>query len=177
MITIFARIILVVSLIFLMFQDIKNRKISWPLLLVMPVAFFLTGQIESFNAEYFGNVLFNVAFVILQLAIAAGYFFLKEKKVKNLINNKLGIGDILFLLSITFIFSKVNFIVFYVSGLLFSMIIYLFLLGLKAVKQKTIPLAGLLSAYLLIVFVCSLFLKFSFLNDSLLINILSLLYV
>src|SRR5688572_27828161 len=102
--------------------------------------YFHTG---SFKQTLFYSFI-NAGFVLLQFALLKLYFSLKKNGNSRLINEKIGLGDLLFLLAACFFFSPFNFLLFYCSSLLFAMIFHLLLC--KIIKDTkfslTIPLAG-----------------------------------
>ena len=170
MFVVIAQIIFILNLLILIYQDIKNRKIFFGLSISFPFVFLVAQKDFIFNKSYLFDVLFNVSFIIFQLVIVSIYFFFKEKKIFNPIDSKLGLGDIIFLFSTTFIFSRINFILFIISGLLFSIILFLLCKFIQKRISQTIPLVGFMSIYLIIIYISSFIIKFSFFKD---INIYS----
>lgn len=164
-------IIIVLLLLLIVWQDFKYRLISWPLIPLIFISFLAKGFFIKPFAELTNYTVINACFIALQLAILTLYISLKNKKITNIINSQLGLGDILFFIAITIAFSPFNFILFYISGLIFSLLCYQLFLKIKTSATKEIPLAGLLSI-VLIMLVLSDFRGDNqlFYNDSFLIN-------
>jgi hypothetical protein len=145
-------ILLVLLLIFI--QDIKYRFVYWILFPVL-ILLFITGAIIHHEAflqigTQFG---FNVAFLLLQLLILSAYFSFKQKKLVNLTQTLLGWGDILFLVSVAFYFSFLNFLVFYIGSL--TMVLIIWTISQSVSENKKIPLAGLQAMTLILFLVCN----------------------
>lgn len=133
--------ILTVLLLFLFYQDLRYRAIYWicfPFLLVLVV--LLSLEHSDLSALLFNGGI-NTAFFILQLLILSMYFSIKRGKLINITKQYLGWGDVLFLIAITFCFSPLNYILFYISSLIIIMIIAL--MGSSKAKEFKVPLAGL----------------------------------
>ena len=90
----------------------------------------------------------NIGFVIVNVLGLFFYYSFKEKKVVNPIDTRIGLGDILFFLAITPLFSLKSYILFFIIGMLFSLIIHVVINAIK--PQKTVPLAGYLALILVI---------------------------
>lgn len=152
-----------------MLQDFKHRLISWPLIPLLLLCFLTQGFIKIPMAELLHNTFFNLAFIVLQLLALSIYISLKNKKLVNIVDSYIGLGDILFFAVITTAFSPVNFIIFYIAGLLFTLISYGIYVSLKKSGSKEIPLAGTMSLALIIVLLADCFsLGNYFYNDTLL---------
>ena len=61
-----------------------------------------------------------------------------------------GLGDLLLFIALAFTFASVSFIILFVFGLLFSLILHL--LFKNKSKLKTVPLAGYLSLFFLVAY-------------------------
>ena len=60
----------------------------------------------------------------------------------------IGLGDVLFFLAITPLFNLKTYILFFIIGMIFSLVIHISVNAIK--KQKTVPLAGYLSIILIV---------------------------
>lgn len=134
----------------LAFQDFRYRAISWFLLPLLLLTFFYSG-LQAIDLSQFGKYFsFNFSFILLQMVVLTVYVSLKNKKFTNIVNEFIGVGDILFFVVICAAFSPSNFILFYVFSLLFSLLVVaghrIFARG----GNKEVPLAGLFSVVLLI---------------------------
>jgi hypothetical protein len=108
----------------------------------------------------------NLSIVFINLLGVTLFISLKEKKVKNIIDSYLGLGDVLFFLVLTTIFSPINFMVFFLGSMLISTIIYGSIQLANQQKQTFIPLAGAMSVMLIISLVLQLAIpSLNFYND------------
>lgn len=65
--------------------------------------------------------------------------------------NTFGLGDILLFVALAFTFASMSFIIFFIFGLVFSLLLHL-LLKHKS-KLKTVPLAGYLSLFFSVAYI------------------------
>ncbi len=164
-----ADLLIFFSLIVIVFQDFKQRQISW---FLIPLA--LTGVlIRSMTSENnnLNNFLFNITFISVQLVLLTIYFSIKNKKFLNIIDTCLGLGDVLFFVVVSAFFSPLNFIVFYVCSMILTLtgIIVYNLLSKK--RTKDIPLAGAMAVVLIVLLTTTLvFPHIDFYNDTYLLT-------
>ena len=142
-------IILLILLFIVVWQDFRERKISW-LLLPLLFAVFVFADIQKSN---FGNIAssftINSGFILIQLLLLSIYFSLRNKKFTNIINTYIGIGDILFFIVICAAFSPVNFLLFYLLGLLLTIVGFLIYTSIMKRATAEIPLAGSMAALMM----------------------------
>lgn len=134
------------------FQDFRYRAISWinfPLLFALCI---MLGILDQGLWHMLYNLLYIFLFVVLQLLLVTLYFSIRKARIINIVNNYLGIGDILFLLAISPIFTLSHFIVFVVFSLCLTLILFSIIELLKLKRKPTIPLAGFLAAILIVLF-------------------------
>jgi hypothetical protein len=139
-------IIIAACLVLLVYQDFKDRLVDW---YIFPIL-FMSGITYDFQFSHQFNViplLIGIQFLGIQLLSITAYFSLKHKRLTGIIDTQIGLGDILCWFSLLPYFSVVNFIVFYISSLLLSILIYTLFL-----TKETIPLAGIQSLFFLIIF-------------------------
>lgn len=149
--------LLLISLIIIIFQDIKYRAIH----IILPIVVLLFSvAINYFESTLqFQDILYNIIFVTINIGGLFIYFSIKEKRFFNPVNTMLGIGDILFFIAITPLFHLKAFILFFIVGLIFSLLIHLVINAFK--KVETIPLAGYLAIFLSINIVAKTMFKFN----------------
>ncbi len=139
-------VLLIILLFLVLYQDSKMRTLH----VIIPVLVFVVSLLinyVSLDLE-FKDILKNIGFLLLNITGLTLYFSLKRKAFSNPINRDIGLGDIVFFIAITPLFKLETFIVFFVIGLVFSLVLYTIVLWFK--KIETIPLAGYLSLYLVI---------------------------
>lgn len=161
-------------LIVIIMQDFKHRLISWPLIPLLLVCFIVNGLQFVDAEELVMYVLLNNAFVFLQLLAFSIYISVKNKKPINIINTYIGIGDILFFVVLTAAFSPINFIAFYVSSLIFTLVFSLVGFRRSPIKEQEIPLAGIISIILIPIIIQVFWpIGINYYSDHLLLNWLS----
>lgn len=167
--------ITVIILAIIIYQDFKIKAISWYLLPVLFIPVIIKGlQYLCFQLllQYF---LINIVFVLLLFIGVTIYYSIKNKKLTNIINTSIGLGDILFFIVLCSTFSTINFIIFILITLILISIIYGILIYLLKISDKRIPLAGNMAIFLIILILLNFIVKvFNFYDDNLVLSILSI---
>lgn len=134
-------------LIGIAYQDVKLRAIHF----ILPLLLFVAAiGIWSFtSAVVFRELVFSAGFLFLCLFAIVIQFSLKEKALSNPFNKVFGVGDIAYLLAVIPLFSFRNYLVYIVTGMIFSLLLHVIIQQFQ--QQNTIPLAGYLSVYLVLV--------------------------
>jgi len=141
-------IIAFLLLALLCYQDFKEKQVYWFIFPLLAATFAIKGYMQLDVNIYLNYILLNMAFMVLNLALLTLYFSIKEKKILLITRRHIGWGDILFFAAVCFAMTTLNFIVFFVCGLLFSLVVASVLLILKK-EEKRIPLAGILSFFMI----------------------------
>lgn len=147
---IIVEILLFIVLGIIVFQDMKFRAISWVLIPALCVLLFVKSSLAFETENLLSNVIINCSFVIVQLVLLTIYISFKNSKMTNIINTYLGIGDILFFIAISIAFSPLNYILFYVLSLTFTMFFFVAYKTVKKNASQEIPLAGSMAAMLIL---------------------------
>lgn len=140
------KVVIILLLVWVFLQDLKHRAVYWfsyPLLAIVFLSLNLLAGLSS--KELLQSTTINFAFLLVQWLIVSAYFCIKYKAWVIITSNLLGWGDVLFLLTLCFYFSILNFILFYVLSLVIVLIIWLGGQKMFLIKSKQIPLAGLQS--------------------------------
>lgn len=141
---VFVKIAILALLLLIFAQDLRSRSVYWFLFPVLTALFMLL----TFSHAYaWPTVLINIGFLLLQFLLVSVYFSVKRGRRVNITAGLLGWGDLLFLLSIAFYLSVLNFLFFYIASLLFVLLF-------AAKRYKHIPLAGL-QALLFLIFLAT----------------------
>ncbi len=116
------------------------------------IALFVVVCLVSIGANIFDfhNLVKVFLFVLINIIVLIIYYSFKYKTFVNPINNFLGVGDILFFIAVMPLFNLLNYMLYFITGLIFSLVFY-FVYRLFFKKNGTIPLAGFLSLYLIII--------------------------
>jgi hypothetical protein len=102
----------------------------------------------------FREILLNTIIISLQMAFVWLYFKIFRPNEKGFIDKKLGLGDVLLLYALAFIFSPVALVIFILMVCILSLLISLAIYFLKRLPTPlTIPFAGNLSFAIAVVFI------------------------
>jgi hypothetical protein len=169
------------SLVMIARQDYRSRSVHWfwfPLLALGGLSLNL-GQGHSLGGAL-ANSAWNLLFLALQFALLNGYFYLRQRirpaspalsvKLSVKLSDKIGAGDICFLIAACCAFSPLNFILFYLCSLLFSILAWLSRRLLNRSFDPSIPLAGLQASFFILVLWACLILNVPLSNDDLLLS-------
>jgi hypothetical protein len=137
------KIAILIILLLLFIQDISSRSVYWFLFPVLIICLVIVRVQSQSLTELWQPVLINIGFVTLQLVILTLCFYFKNGRWINITDQLLGMGDVLFLLSIAFYLSVLNYLFFYITSLLIILSFWLVFQSLTAKKSDHIPLAGL----------------------------------
>jgi len=122
---------------FIAFEDYFHKEIS----ILWLIVFF--ALITAFSTIYqkwnINNLLLNLGVLIFMFLILKAIMVFRRRKSQKLINQEIGLGDIIILLVFSLVFSPLNFIVFLDVTLIIGLIYYL----IKRKETKKIPLAGI----------------------------------
>ena len=129
-------------------QDRKDREVYW---FLFPIIAFATGVLlyNSMLPELFYiTLIINLLFIIILFTVV---FLYSKFKLRTTITDTFGLGDGLMFMALAFTFSSISFMILFVFGLIFSLIIHV--IFKKKSKHKTVPLAGYLSLYFIIIYI------------------------
>ena len=137
-------ITLVLFLALTFYQDWKYRAVHWFIFPILAVDALLIFFLREWDLQILG---LNLTFVITVVTLLFIYISVRERKWTNIFERHLGIGDVLFFLAVTPLFSSQNYILFFITGMMVSGLAHGILSLLK--KRESIPLAGYLSVYVI----------------------------
>lgn len=136
---------LFLCLVYISYEDLCFRKLD----IRAGIILFI---ICCFNNYLYGgfwmDLLYNLMFVFILLLTLYVYFSVRDKSFKVPLKERLGIGDVVFFIAVTPLFYLNDFMLFFITGMIISILQHLVLQ--MFIKSKTIPLAGFLANYLLI---------------------------
>ncbi len=145
-------VVLVLLLIFI--QDMRFRAIH----IVLPILLACIGSYLFYKKNLTTDILFyNLLFLGITFFGLYTYLFIKRRKFTNPLAF-IGIGDFLYFIAVIPYFSMTNYILYFTTGMVFSIIVFMFIKS--KVKTNLVPLAGLLALYMLLLkglfYLCSL---------------------
>jgi len=124
-------------------QDLKFRAIH----MTLPIAVLALGLFIYFkNEHHYMGLVYNLLFLMITFLGLYIYLSLKKRDFKNPFKEAMGMGDILFFIAVVPLFSTHNYILFFITGMIFSIIGFMIIR--MFVKTEYVPLAGLLAMYL-----------------------------
>jgi hypothetical protein len=161
------KILVLVGLLVIFIQDIKSRAVYWVVFPILAISLIVL-QYKTSNGlnEIWQPAIINVGFLLLQLLLLSVYFSVKNKRFINIADGLLGLGDILFLLSITVYLSVLNFLFFYLVSLVLVLLAWIMGQSIFGKKNKHIPLAGMQSMVFIVFLSCDWLLKIVDLTDD-----------
>lgn len=135
--------LIVLALLLVFWQDHIYRAVSWPAFPALGILFFLHSSLVLELQTILMNFLICFLFILSQAGIITLYFSLKEKRWVNLFKGYLGPGDFLFLIASAFLFSPVNYLLFYMCSLTIVLAWEIIRRFLLRTEDRKIPLAGI----------------------------------
>ncbi|MGL5892182.1 MAG: hypothetical protein ACRC3B_19970 [Bacteroidia bacterium] len=147
-------------------QDVRRRAFVWWLLPLLLAALLVLSLQQITFQELWPAFLINIGFIGIQLLLLFIWFSLRERKWITLIDTHIGLGDILLLVCLAAAFSPVNFILFVVGGLIFSLILVLIYRAINRNASPLIPLAALLAIPMVICIAAVPLFNINLHNDS-----------
>ena len=144
------------SLLVIIYQDFKERQVYW---FLFPLLGLFLGLLNFSNSLEFHTFIYYITINLVLTTLVLGLLFIVVKVFfkKRFIDYSLGFGDILFFYTFAFGFPTITFIILFANSLLFSLVLFLFFK--KVFKLKTVPLAGLMSLFLIIILAVSGFVE------------------
>lgn len=145
------QLLLVLTFLIVFVQDFQLRLVYW---FLYPLIGLLCFWIQISHHTLTGSLInssLNLLFVGFILITCYGYSKLKLKQ--DFLKEVFGLGDVLFFMTICFSFSTVSFLILFVFGLFFSLVLHL--IFKKSDKGESVPLAGYLSLFFGVIYVIS----------------------
>jgi len=141
----FLLILLAVSSVIILFQDFKQRLVSlWAIILFGAVCLVSVIYYKGFSVLFY-NLMSIVLYISIIWLFLKLYFYLKFKRNKPILNEQIGMADILIIVFIGLTFNIVGTIFFFCLAFIASLIsFYIYTISRKREDALTIPLAGLL---------------------------------
>jgi len=132
---------LVVLFGFIIYQDVKFRHIH----ITLPILIFILTMYMNVALISSVDIIKSSGFLLINFMCIVVYFSMKKSTLINPFKNLIGLGDLIFLIGVIPMFSFRNYILFFITGMLFTLLLYA--VFYKRYTQKAIPLAGYLSIY------------------------------
>ena len=130
------------------YQDMKERMVYWFLFPIIAICSGILLYNNMLTEVFKTTVMINLVFVVFLITVVFAY---SKLKLKTSITQTFGLGDMLLFFALAFTFSSVSFLILFVFGLIFSLVLHLFLKNKSS--HQNVPLAGYLSLFFAIVYI------------------------
>lgn len=133
-------IVLILSGLAIIYQDLKTRLMSLWLILLFAIANITLYLLEYSVYQFIENTIFCLCYFLFSFLILLLFYFIKHKKIEKIIDSKIGWGDILVFIAIGICIEPLHLIFFFTCAFIFSIVVYFLFFR----KKSSIPLAGLI---------------------------------
>ncbi|MBL4653535.1 MAG: hypothetical protein JKY53_11855 [Flavobacteriales bacterium] len=154
------------SLIIIAYFDFKERQFPWWAIALCFLCVVSLGVIQLEISVFLQTSIVNVGFVLVQLSLLVLWLLVKQRRLINIVDNYLGLGDILFFVTTCFAFSFFNFIFYHFISLFITLIVALLMKRANKEVEQEIPAAGILSVIFGLILLVGTIAKFDFYNDN-----------
>jgi len=137
--------LIILTLGYITYQDLKERQVYVVLFPLLGGLMSLKHILNSFLDLFLYAVGINL--MVIALMMLSIYLYSRFKFNQKLFN-VFGLGDLLFFICMALGFPSFNFIIIFVFSLIFSLLIHLVLRD-----KGTVPLAGYMSLFLIVVYI------------------------
>ncbi len=139
---------LFISLLYISYEDLCFRKLD---IRAGVILFIICIINNNLSGGFWIDLFYNMMFLFVLLVMLYFYFTVRDKSFKMPLKERLGIGDIVFFIAVTPLFYLKDFMLFFITGMLMSILQHL--VFQRFMRTKTIPLAGFLANYLLLILI------------------------
>lgn len=150
---------LILPLLPIIYEDFRYRAIHWFWVLALVILMLFFYPIN------WSLSLLNFSFLVFQLFALSLYFSWKNRRWTNIVDQYIGLGDLVFFLPLCGLFAPFTFLVFFIISLLFSLLSFFLVKKLLLPKMETIPLAGCMAIVLIGFLLLDSFTSFDLNND------------
>lgn len=159
-------------------QDFRERSISWYLI---PLVFFSAVSVSVLEAGILislKNLVINLMILSIEIFLLYAWIRLRTKTRVNIRNGFLGIGDVLFFVALTPLFSASTYVLFITGASFLVLITFGIYVLVKRNSGYKIPLAGGIAVLLIPVLLFRVFLfALPFTDNTIMFRLLELIYV
>lgn len=152
------RILICLALLIIVVQDFRFRAVHWILFPALWILLVADSLINLNFRDYVLGTSINLLIILFQGVILYAYYSLQGKPLSVIVTRIIGTGDILFIILMAFAFSWTSFMFFYITGLLFALLLWIFIMSISRDKNRLVPLAGLLALYMIIIMILDMIL-------------------
>lgn len=128
-------------LLWIAYQDFKQRAVNIILFIVLALLLFDLNSTKGFWEDNYPQMLANILFLAFQLGVISVYFRIKTGRWQQVMDQKLGWGDIAFLGCLTLYMPFLSFFLFYAISLILVLLVTIARKDWRN-PERGIPLAG-----------------------------------
>lgn len=133
---------IVILLVCIFIQDWKDRAVYWFIFPLLAVSGIIKAHLSgSLHGALYAEWLMSFAFLVMNTLFLLFYIKIKKKSGFSQLSQYIGLGDLLFFVTLVFFGTFLHFIVFYTGSLAGALILWLILK--KYSRYEHVPLAGL----------------------------------
>lgn len=134
-----------ISSIIICYQDFKIRLVSLWVLIILVISCFCSVVFFRDYTTLIYNLIGAIIYFSFIWLVLKFYLFLKYKKFKIIMNQFLGMADVIVMLSLGCTFNTIGLIFFFCFGFTVALIsFFIYVLFKKGIHETNVPLAGLL---------------------------------
>ena len=130
------------GILFIIFlEDLLQREVHWFLFPALLLSFL----VQFWSELVLEEMLLSFALLLVLLFGLSLYLLAKTGSLKNPLQGYFSLGDVLFLLALIPVFKLHAYLMFFIVGTLFTLLVY----GISStwMKDKTIPYAGYMAVF------------------------------
>uniref|UniRef100_UPI00404A3AF3 hypothetical protein n=1 Tax=Gelidibacter sp. TaxID=2018083 RepID=UPI00404A3AF3 len=148
MMTLVVKVLMVIVLGGIAYQDIKDKSVYAILFLLFAILGAYLHYQNTMPEVFLITIVMNLGFTLILILMVYLY-----SKIKLHLNFKetIGLGDIVFFIAIALSFATITLIITFVFALIFSLLLHM--VKKSNQQNKTVPLAGYMSLFYIAVFV------------------------
>jgi hypothetical protein len=146
------KVVTIVVLFGIIYEDFRYRLVK-VFLYVLLFAFLLTqrlGELPTKDFLFLAGI--NLCYLLLLLSVCLLVVYLRHKTWK-FIDHFLGLGDVLYLVSIAIWFEPVTFVFFNTASFALALLLHFILRNFSFYRVESVPLAGMQSLFFIPVFI------------------------
>ena len=167
------KLFMLLCLIPLIWEDLKSREISLIWFLILSLVTLVLAYLQPIP-EFWKQLLLNISFILLQFILLSCYFSIKNKRWLWVTQVGFGGGDIFLLVILLFFFPFLNYLLFYVISLLWTLLLCGLFVLFSQRKIVKLPLAGLQALLLALLIIMELVFHVDIRSEDWLLNHLPL---
>lgn len=138
-------IALTIMLVLAFYQDKKFRSID---IFIFAGIALISSLYFHFSDYLIQGLIMNWIFTVIVISGLILCISIREKRPVNIFKAHFGVGDLVFFIVVSPLFANQNFILFFITGIVFSCCMHVLMSQIKR-SGETVPLAGYLSLYLI----------------------------